>query len=181
VCVWLGEKIPSQTGDHSEAIRVRLAGREHRNRVKRIAVSIDVAAEEGRAAKEARNAGPRCVVAQRALRWRRDRALSARRIAGVDIAQAFLCGDRAAAIRLYVLVARIDRQDEPVGQREFGRNSDVAGVRRIVAAVELGSAAAHIICRRRRSVGDTGLRRVDLARKVDPVETLVGVARVALR
>src|SRR3546814_1426437 len=67
--------------------------------------------------------------------------IAAADIAGVidaaDVPETFAQILDAAAVRLHPLVARIDRQDAAIGKSEARRTADVAGVRRVVAAVEL--------------------------------------------
>ena len=161
----------AQAGDHAEAMGAGLARRDDRDLVEQIAVAVEVAAGEGAAAEIAGDAVDRsrcCGVVGRPL---------ASRAAGrVDVAKTFLRGHRAAAIGLHILEAGIDRQRQLVGQGEARIDADVAGVRRIVAAVEFGAAARLIGRRRCDAVGNARLRRIGEAGIVDVIFAFVAVA-----
>src|SRR3546814_4205302 len=94
------------------AIGARLAGREHRDFFEQITVAVEVHPEIGATADIARQ----------------------------PVAQPLARVDRAAAIRLHILIAGVDGQDEAIGQGEARRAADIARVRRIVATVEFGAA-----------------------------------------
>ena len=157
--------VPAQAGDQAVAIRLRLARRQQADRVERIAVVVQVTAEEGRSAD----------IADLAIDLRAGRVGVAIGIASgrIDVAPGFLADDRAAAIGLHILEARVDGEDEIVGQGEARVRADIAGVRRVVALLEIAAAGVG-------EVGDAGpCHLVDLTAS-DRVVALVRVEREAV-
>ena len=165
----------TQAGDHSEAIGAGLARRDDGNLIQQIAVAIKVTTGEGKAAEIARNA-----IVGRAVRRGEASRRRGRAACGIDVAKTLVRGHRAAAVGLDVLEAGIDRQGQPVGQAEARVDADVAGARRIVAAVEFGAAARLVERGRCKAVSDARLRRVGKAREIDVVEALVAIGREAV-
>src|SRR5690348_11964096 len=100
---------------------MRLAWRKHGDSVERVAVTVDVPAKEWRAAQVTGDAGH--------VRAIRSGAAIGPPASGVNVEQALVAGDCAAAVRLHILVARVDRQHEVVGESEFGIATDVSGIR----------------------------------------------------
>jgi type IV pilus biogenesis protein CpaD/CtpE len=111
---------------HTVAMRRGLAGCEQRDAtiggcradrrrpVERIAIAVDIATEI-------------IVVTEEAVEGRGDRGTIGRRIRGLGVA-AFLPANRAAAVGLSVLEARIDRKDDTRSEREFRVDADAAGI-----------------------------------------------------
>src|SRR3546814_7806436 len=89
---WSSYVCSSDLRDHAVAVRLRLARLEDGDRIEQIAVAVEIDAGIGLAADIAEQRGT------------------------ADVAAIFVAGGRAAAVRLHILVARIDRQDETVGQ-----------------------------------------------------------------
>ena len=109
-----------QRGDHTETVRDGLARVVTGHDVKRVAVTVQVHAVVITATEHARV------------------------VNAVEGLEGFIQTFRTATIGFHILVARVDRQNELVGQRDARVDAHIARVGRVVTTVKLGTAIAEL-------------------------------------